>query len=48
MPINIGMEHANQLDIRKTNNAAMAIAIADFFTVRIYMSVPLSIVILDE
>ncbi len=31
MTINVGMEHASQLDIRKSNNAAMEMVIADFF-----------------
>ncbi len=31
MTIDVGMEHASQLDIRKTNNAAMEMAIVDFF-----------------
>ncbi len=31
MTINVGMERASQLDIRKSNNAAMEMAIADFF-----------------
>ncbi len=29
--IHVGMERASQLDIRKSNNAAMEMAIADFF-----------------
>ncbi len=31
MTIDVGMEHASQLYIRKSNNAAMEMAIADFF-----------------
>ncbi len=31
MTIDVGMEHASQLDIRKSNNAAMEMAITDFF-----------------
>ncbi len=31
MPINIGMECTSQLDIRKSNNTAMEMAIADVF-----------------
>ncbi len=31
MTIDVGMERASQLDIRKSNNAAMEMAIADFF-----------------
>ncbi len=31
MTINVGMECASQLDIRKSKNAAMEMAIADFF-----------------
>ncbi len=36
MTINVGMERISQLDIRKSNNAAMAIT--DFFTARIYLT----------
>ncbi len=35
MTINIGMKCASQLDERKSSNAAMEMAIADFFIVRI-------------
>ncbi len=31
MTINVELERASQLDIRKSNNAAMEMAIADFF-----------------
>ncbi len=31
MTIDVGMERASQLDIRKSNNAAMDMAIADLF-----------------
>ncbi len=33
MAIDVGMKRASQLDIRKSNNADMKMAIADFFTV---------------
>ncbi len=48
MTIDIGMECTSQLDIRKSNNAAMEMAIADFFTVRIYLTRLLSQVGFDE
>ncbi len=31
MTVNVGMECTSQLDIRKSNNAAMEMAIADYF-----------------
>ncbi len=48
MTINVGMECASQLDIRKSNNAAMEMAIADFFTVRIYLIWLPSLAIFEE
>ncbi len=48
MTIDVGMEHACQLDIRKSNNAAMEMAIDDFFTVRIYITRLLSHTVVDE
>ncbi len=30
MTIHVGMEHTSQLDVRKSHNAAMEMAIADF------------------
>ncbi len=38
MTINIGMESASQLDLRKSNNAAMEMVIAIFFIVGIYLT----------
>ncbi len=48
MTIDIGMECASQLDIRKSNNVAINMVIADFFIVRIFLIVQLSQVIFDE
>ncbi len=48
MTIDIGMKHVSQLVVRKSNNAAMEMAIADFFTVRMYMTGLLSLVVLDK
>ncbi len=48
MTIDVGMEWASQLDIRKSNNAAMEMAIADFFTVRIYLTRLPSLVIFNK
>ncbi len=48
MIIDVGMECASQLDVRKSNNAAMEMAIADFFTMRIYLARLLSLVIFNK
>ena len=48
MTINVGMECASQLDIRKSNNAVMEMAIADFFNVRIYLTWLPSLVVFDK
>ncbi len=48
MTIDVGMERTSQLDIRKSNNSAMEMAIADFFTVRIYLTGLLSQVGFDK
>ncbi len=48
MTINVGMECTSQLDIRKSNNAAMDMAIADFFTVRICLTGQPSLVVFNK
>ncbi len=48
MTINVGIECASHFDIRKYNNAAMEMAIDDFFIVRMFLIMQLSQDVFDR